>query len=283
MTVAIVYDTGSPITTGVYFHRAFQELGFDVDAFDHSRVENIPEGYNLYFIVDSGPIYDIPKWKGGITFYYGIDTHLDFEARFKMAQTAQFPIMAQLTCGAQRAVNRGLDTLWVPLGCDPWIHQDHGIERDLDVAFVGHLYEDDTWRTTIKAKLLANGFTEDKIFVGQATKEEMAKIYSRAKIVLNHSVRDNKQDINMRVFEAMSSGAFLITQKLDHEDMDRIIPKGLYTSYINDEELFKAIKETLEKWDQYEPIAQQGKLFVRSHHTYTAHLKTLLTKIIGEQ
>lgn len=280
MKVAIIYDINTPFTTGVYFHRSFEELGFDVTAFHHDNVNDVPEGFQVYFIVDSGPQYKIPHWKSGPSFYYSIDVHLDFEGRFEMAKSAMLPVMAQLSCGAQKATNRGLPTLWVPLACDPWIHRDYGVERDLDIAFVGHLYEDDAWRSTLKQRLLDRGFAEDKIFVGTATKEDMGKIYSRAKIVLNHTVRDNKQDINMRVFEAMSCGAYLLTQNLDHDDMDRIIPKDLYGSYGEEGEMFGLIKKILENWEEYSAIAGRAKLFVRTHHTYTAHLKTLLSNVL---
>lgn len=285
MRVAIVYDTNTPFTTGVYFHRSFQELGFDVTAFHHDNVNDIPEGFQIYFIVDSGQIYKIPTWQSGPSFYYAIDTHLDFDSRFEMAKSAQLPVMAQLTCGAQKATDMGLPVLWVPLACDPWIHQDYQVERDLDIAFVGHLYEDDEWRTTITQKLVDRGFKENKIFIGEASKEAMGRIYSRAKIVINHTVRNNKQDINMRVFEAMSCGAYLLTQNLDHNDMDRVIPKDLYSSYGTEGEMFGLIQKILDDYDNYSKIAKAGKAFVRTHHTYTQHLKSLLASmtVIGEE
>lgn len=283
MRAAIVYDTNTPFTTGVYFHRAFQELGFITDAFHHDNVNSIPEGYDIYFIVDSGPQYKIPVWKSGPSYYYSIDVHLDFENRFEMAKSAHLPVMAQFSCGAQKATDKGLPVLWMPLACDPWIHQDYQLERDLDIAFVGHLYEDDGWRMTIKQKLLDHGFAEDKIFIGNATKEEMGRIYSRAKIVLNHTVRDNKQDINMRVFEAMSSGAYLLTQRLDNQDMEKVIPSNLYGAYTTEGEMFGLINKILADWPKYQEIAQTGKLFVRSHHTYAGHLRNLITNIAIDQ
>ncbi len=279
MKVACVYDTGSQFTTGVYFDRAFRELGFNIDVYHHNDVKLIPEGYQIYFICDSGPTYAIPKWKSGPSIYYSIDTHLDFDNRFNMAKTATLPIMAQFSCGAQKAVNRGLQTLWIPHACDPWIHQDYQQERTLKVAFVGHLYDDDAWRRTIYNKLKTYGYNDNDIFIGEATKEQMGHIYSAAQVVLNHTVRDNKQDISMRVFEAMSCGAFLITQKLDHNDADKILDHDLYKTYSNDAEMFKEIDEVLTHWNKYKEIAQRGKMFVRTFHTYTKHLEQLLKTI----
>lgn len=277
MNIAVVYDTNTPMTTGVYFDRAFQELGFNTRAYHHDNVADIPDIYDMYFICDSGPQYSIPKWTSGPSIYYAIDVHLDFENRFNMAKTATIPIMAQLTCGVQRAEDQGLKLMWIPLACDPEIHKDYQVERDLDVAFVGHLYEDDQWRQTIKSKLLEHGFTEDKIFVGEATKEEMGHIYSRAKIVINHSVRNNKQDVNMRVFEAMSSGALLLSQKLNNQDMEKIFPEGMYEEYVTDEQMFEKINTILKDYEGgYKKIAHKAKLFVRATHTYTQHIRGLL-------
>ena len=42
----------------------------------------------------------------------------------------------------------------------------------------------------------------------------MAKIYSQAKIIFNKSIR---KDLNMRVFEAMSCGSMLVTDRLKPE------------------------------------------------------------------
>lgn len=279
MKVAVIYDINTPFTTGVYIERALKEMGMWVDHYHHDNVQQVPEGYEIYFIVDSGPQYDIPKWKSGLSVYYSIDVHLDFEHRFAMAKTANIPIMAQYSCGSQKATDLGVETLWLPLGCDPWIHQDYQVERDLDIAFVGHLYEDDAWRTTIKQKLLSHGFDENKIFVGNATKEEMGHIYSRAKIVLNASVRNNRQDINMRFFEAMSSGAYLLTQKLLHDDADKIVDPKLYSTFETDEEMFTKIDDILKNWTMYYDIAQRAKLLVRTFHTYTKHLESLFRVI----
>jgi hypothetical protein len=275
MKIAIVYDLGTPFTTGVYIERSLKELGMTVDHFDHNEINTVPEGYELYFIIDSGPIYDIPRWKSGISVYYAIDVHLDFESRLKMAKTATVPIMAQFTCGAEKATKQGLETIWLPLGCDPWIHQDYQVTRDLDIAFIGNIYSDDSWRSSLKDRLLAYGFEEDKIFIGSSTKEQIGEIYSRAKIVLNHSVRNNRQDISMRFFEAMSCGAYLLTQKLLNDDTDKIIDPKLYSTYETDVEMFKKIEEILANWTMYNDTAQKAKLFVRTFHTYTKHIESL--------
>jgi hypothetical protein len=283
MKIACVYDTNTPYTTGVYFERAFKELGMVVDRFHHDNVNQIPEGYSIYFICDSGPIYQIPKWKSGISMYYGIDVHLDFDHRFEMAKSADVAAMAQMSCGAQKATNLNFPIFWMPLGCDPWVHQDHQLERELDIAFVGHLYEDDSWRTTIKQKLIDHGFNEGKIFVGEATKEDMAIIYSRAKIVINASVRNNRQDISMRSFEAMSCGAYLLTQKLDNDDMNKIIDSELYGTFVDDNEMFGKIDTILKDWNTFSSIAQKGKIFVRTYHTYKIHLQAFLKVLSSPQ
>jgi hypothetical protein len=279
MKAACIYDINTPYTTGVYIHRGLLELGYEVDKYDHNNVKDIPEGYDFYFIVDSGPTYNIPRFLSGPSLYYSIDTHLDFENRLNMAKTATIPIMAQYTCGAFRATQEGLTTIWMPLGCDPWIHVDQQAERALDISFVGHLYQDDVWRQTIKNKLLEHGLKEEKIYIGEATKEDLSLIYSRSKIVLNHTVRDNKKDINMRVFEAMSCGAYLLTQRLDNNDMDQIFDPTLYAVYNNDTEMFQTIDNVLRGWEQYKKIAAKAKLAVRRYHTYAEHLKNLLINI----
>lgn len=48
-------------------------------------------------------------------------------------------------------------------------------------------------------------------FVGRAYFEELARIYSAARLVFNRSLRS---DVNMRVFEALASGSLLLTNDL---------------------------------------------------------------------
>ena len=48
------------------------------------------------------------------------------------------------------------------------------------------------------------------MFVGRAYFEEMAKIYSASRLVFNRSI---KNDVNMRVFEAVACGSLLLDQR----------------------------------------------------------------------
>jgi hypothetical protein len=65
------------------------------------------------------------------------------------------------------------------------------------------------WRNVVLNKVLPNFRTND--FNKFYSPIDMGSIYGKSKIVFNASIRE---DLNMRFFEALASGALLVTDRI---------------------------------------------------------------------
>src|SRR5262249_34472077 len=94
---------------------------------------------------------------------------------------------------------------WSPWACDQELFRNLGTPRDFDVAFIGQLFGARSERRRVLERVRQTVNLNVQRYYRQV---EIPQIYSRAKIVLNMPIGD---DLNCRVFEAMSSGAMLLT------------------------------------------------------------------------
>ena len=160
--VAIVFDnTIRQDTIGLYCLNALENITH-VEHFIPSDFEQIPrDGFDLYLNIDDGLDYSLPKdlrpWA-----LWGIDTHLQPNRIIDRARGAEFVFSSQRN-GVQLFQQHGVQCCgWLPLACDPKVHQKHDIPKTLDVCFVAHL--NDKVRIEL-ASLIERTFSNT--FVGQ--------------------------------------------------------------------------------------------------------------------
>ena len=111
--------------------------------------------------------------------------------------------------------------------------------------------------------------------IGMAWPAEMAQIYAQSKIVLNICV---SRDLNMRVFEALASGAMLITDEAD--GLEDLFEDGVHLVVCRrDEDLPGLIQRYLEDDDARKRIAAAGKALVLERHTYAHRVDEMLAQI----
>jgi len=212
LRVAIIFDnTLRPETTGTYCLRALEELAREerITSVEHLFPSQLGQSdchrFDLCVFIDDGLEYELPR-VGIPTAWWAIDTHLAFERCLKKARQADVTFAAQRN-GAEQLRAAGIAHVnWLPLACDPEIHGRREVPHRYDVAFVGTLFPGA--REQFLALLQEH---YPRSFLGRANYRQVGEIYSAAKIVFNRSLRD---DINMRVFEGLCSGALLITNDL---------------------------------------------------------------------
>jgi 2-polyprenyl-3-methyl-5-hydroxy-6-metoxy-1,4-benzoquinol methylase/Tfp pilus assembly protein PilF len=108
--------------------------------------------------------------------------------------------------------------------------------------------------------------------------EEMAKTYAQSKIVVNAAVN---VDINMRVFEALASGALLITDQAD--GLDELFVDGQHlVVYEKDDDLFDLVRYFLENDAERERIAAAGKQLAYDRHTYDDRVNRMIRMVLEE-
>ncbi|NIA14336.1 MAG: glycosyltransferase [Nitrospiraceae bacterium] len=239
--------------------------------------ERLPGGFtpDLFLWVDSGASRP-PDGLDTLSISkvcYLIDTHVSAELRLAMAQPFDFAFMAQkahLDAFKSAGVE---DVFWLPLACCPELHDVPGTARTRDVAFVGSTQGDPSGRRARILEEVAGRFPNNHI--GMAWPDEMARIYAQSKIVVNTCVA---RDLNMRVFEALASGALLITDEAD--GLEDLFEDGVQlVVYRRDEDLPGLIQRYLEDDGARERIAAAGKSLVLERHTYAHRIDEMLAQI----
>jgi spore maturation protein CgeB len=106
--------------------------------------------------------------------------------------------------------------------------------------------------------------------------ENMAKVYSISKIGFNKSIN---KDLNMRIFEIMSCGTMLLTDKINNGMNDLFVNKKHLVMYENEEELNELVQCYLENEEEREKIAREGQKEVHAKHTYEHRAKQILKTV----
>lgn len=265
--VAIVYDSANrPDTTGVYCLRALDRQ-LAVDHFQPSDLEAIPPGaYDLYLNIDDGLRY---AWRGDLrpSAWWAIDTHLDLPWYVDRGRDFDRVFTAQRD-GADDLQAAGLPATWLPLACDPEIHRRHDVAKAWNLGFVGRL----TGERSAHLEYVAAHVPD--VMAGACLFEEMARLYSASRIVFNRSVRN---DVNMRVFEALACGSLLVTNDLSANGQADLFQPGKHLAvYGSREELLDVVAFYLRHDAERERIAEAGRAEALARHTYGHRMRTLV-------
>lgn len=271
MKLALIYDDQvRSDTTGTHCLRALQALpDLEVRRFGPQELERIPaRGFDLYLHIDDGLQYRLPEYLHPCAWWV-IDTHMSYEWDRLKAQDFDHVFAAQRD-GAQWLIEDGIEgAQWLPLACLPAVHRRHEVEKVHDVCFVGNLVHGERERLI---DLLRREFPNT--FVGQAYGDAMALEFSRSRIVFNRSV---KNDVNMRVFEAVACGSLLVTNALTGNGQQELFRSGEHlVTYSTDVELLERVRYYLEHEDEREAIAACGMAHAHACHTYTHRMKHIL-------
>lgn len=217
--VGLIYDDSLRVdTTGGYCLRALEGM----TAVSHLRPDRIgttPLDADLILCIDDGLDFVFPSTTLAVSrarlgqvlrtdpshfhssAFWVIDTHLDFPRALRRSRGVDAVFAAQKE-GAERLLSEGIPICeWLPLACDPETHRCVDVPKEYDVAFVGNpvTRERADFLTQVQRHFLDS-------FIGQAPHTQMGEAYSRARIVINHALAN---DLNMRIFEAMSCGSTL--------------------------------------------------------------------------
>ena len=283
MKVVLVYDQIiRPDTTGIYFRKAFEQLGCEVihhaplrqvgpTNFDFVGYAGIPQDADLILQVDDdiaylGPVQNHP------CAYYCIDTHrldclMGGGSRVDKAIGFDFVFSAQKD-GVGILKARGIEAQWVPLAYDPEaFYPNPTREKDLDWCFIGSMSPE---RKTI-CEALAAAFPRHAF--GTAHGAEMLDIYHRSRIILNLPVSN---DINMRVFEAMGAGGLLVTRDTQNGEAELFESMVLYEQ---PEELPDLMRRLFADEPRRAALAAEQQRQTLERHSYLARAKEILERV----
>lgn len=214
--------------------------------------------------------------------YWASDTHLGPEYRYRWAEHFDHVCFAQ-----QRAVEEYGRGEWLPHAVEPQAYNPAAIYartlEDLattaqvyrlkrwDLGFVGHLNDE----TRIAA--LDRLFREfpnswwGSLRTGRVF-ERAADIYTQSKIVFNHAIKD---DVNMRVFEALATRSFLLTPEVPTQGT--LFTDGVHLiTYRDLDDCVDKARYYLAHDEERERIAEAGYREVLAKHTIAHRVRRML-------
>lgn len=282
MRVAILYDMfpetnwrndGNPVYVWAALKRRQEKGLLEVDHLSPQENIKLFGEYSAYIDVDWGEdgLTSIIPYKVVETprpsIVWNSDTHLGFDYRLEKSRKADFVFCAQRQAVIDFRAN-GVNAEWLPHAVEPLAYPRYDYaSKDYDVGFVGHVNSDN------RIEFLHRMFKAfPNFFFGQRQFEEAAQKFCKSKIVLNISM---KEDLNMRVFEAMGSGSFLLTDSVPYieelfEDRKHLV---LYHSL---DEAVDLARYYLAHDSEREKIAQAGYEEVMANHTFDKRIDRIL-------
>src|SRR5262249_35575250 len=143
------------------------------------------------------------------------------------------------------------------------------LPKRFDVCFVGNLFPGP--RAELVG-LLQRHYPDS--FVGRCYFEEMARTYSQSRAAFNCSIRN---DVNMRVFEAVACGALLLTNDLRDNGQGELFRDGVHLApSASAEELLDKLAFYLSRGEARERVAAAGREEAAARHTYRHRMEVVL-------
>lgn len=206
------------------------------------------------------------------TAFCAIDSHLNF--RWHKEYAAHFDVAFFAQKDYIRAAHQygATNVRWLPLAADALYHQAEPRPGKYAVSFVGSV--------TRGRRAFFDSIGSDiplNIVTG-VYEEEMAKILSESEIGINLSIRE---DLNMRFFEVLASGALLVTQKID-AGMNELFEEGTHFITHRIKDARSVLQYYLDNEAERARIAQNGRALCLSRHTYRHRCEEILQVALAD-
>jgi len=160
---------------------------------------------------------------------------------------------------------------WLPYGCDPMVFRDCGVDRDLDVAFIGRLHTAE--RARIIESIRRRHRMNDQRYYLQS---EVPGVYSRAKIVVELPVADT---MHFRLFEALFCGAMLVAKRANGGEEELFKDGVHYVSVDDEDDLHGKLDYYLTHDEERQRIALNGHEAATQEHTLDHRMLQLVKTI----
>jgi len=235
--------------------------------------------------IEGGGFHHLKGYKNlGIpTAYWAIESHmsiaLDFHKNIIKDFDYIFVAMKDYINSYKEIHN---NVFWLPLAADPEIHKNYHVDKLFDIGYVGGINSTPSKMYKDKMRLL-NYLSKryNTLFVSDVWGENVGKVYSLSKIGFNRSITGAPQ-LPMRVFEVMSCGTMLLTDRLGNGLEELFANEKHLVLYETRDELDELVQYYLENEEEREKIARVGQKEVHEKHTYDIRMHTMLDKIFHE-
>ncbi len=211
-----------------------------------------------------------------ISAWYGIDTHMDYKKHLMISRFFDVTFVAQKQYVKSLQEDGVKQVFWMPLAFPLELLPKKQPMRFIDVAYIG---SDNVKANPERHELIARLKLFFKSnFIGMAKPNEMIEIYSSSFVVFNKSVNN---DINMRFFEAMGSGAVLVTNKINENGLDELfVESDHYLTYTDSSDLVGVISKLLLDKERCLVMGQKAHDCIIASHTYSHRVDQIFDAIL---
>lgn len=209
--------------------------------------------------------------------YWCSDTHINngqlgdsYPYRMRVAKKAAHVFVAQKEAVEKMKTDGIENPIWLPHAFEPQAYfKTEMAAKRYDVCFIGHV------NNKSREEALDRLFSEFPNFdYGQDLFENAAKRFCNSKVVFNTAMTT---DINMRVFETMGTGSFLLTSWIP--TIEELFEDGKHlVLYRSLDEMVDKAKYYLAHDEEREKIAQAGYEEVLKKHTIQHRVNVILNE-----
>lgn len=281
-------------TTAISLIRSFRKLGHavkvlsDVPSDYEPELEIVSDSFDLIdyiernelcpdlvFFCEGGTMKLFPKNIHKVTCltaWYGIDTHMDLDKHKFITRFFDITFLAQ-KCYVSDFQQSGISNVnWLPLAYDQTLASPGATERVYDISYVGSFNRQMHPDRFQLIDLLRQRFPNSKFTSANA--RDMYEIYANSKIVFNKSVNN---DVNMRFFEAIGSGACVVTNEIHSNGLEELFEEGRHYFVYQNNTILEQVQTILSDY-KFKP--EQMKEYVSMYHTYDCRVEAILS-IVG--
>jgi hypothetical protein len=280
MKIALICNSGERMPLGKIYKGILESYkGVSASHFLLKDIQGVKGGFDYYLRVGDDDYEEVPSHLHPIGWWVN-DTHLKkcYKKIKRMAKNYDFIFCAQKEGARKLSLETGRKTYWIPWAAEK-ISSDFEFvsEKDKvwDIVFVGTTGKYSLRKVALET--IKSGYPNS--FVGRADYWSLRDYYSKARIVVNYSINN---DINPRIFEAMSAGALVIARKIINNGIEEIFEENKHLVIFED-----IIKEMKGKIDYYlknsgerERVARSGFEYVNAKHTYCQRIRRMM-EIMG--
>jgi GT2 family glycosyltransferase len=299
-----------PVTTAAYFERVLRQsyrtttIGptLPLDFIEKWQLQNMklplrkqdiptggtPDMAKLIAVTDPADSPDLYLWIESVGGYFPlnlealpcpkacvlIDSHLNLDMHLEWAKHFDLVFIAQREY-LDDFRKQGTRVFWLPLGCDPEVHKRFETKKAYQIGFVGGVHAGSR-----REALLTKLASQIPVHYERCFWDDMARLFSRSQIVFNEAVRN---DLNMRVFEVMSTGTLLLTDMAKNSGQKELFRDGEDYAVYQDSTVSDVARFYQENPQLREQIAARGQRLVHNAHTYAHRVEDLLAVALGSK
>lgn len=218
--------------------------------------------------------------------YWVADSHLGYEYRLKRAKEFDHVFVSH-PASLKKFISDGIDPNkihYLPWAAEETCYRPFPVIKKWDWCFIGHLNNE--FRINLCDRFIKEfGLGDGKGYLGWRMPEfhghnileDVARKFSQSRVVINEAIKD---DVNMRVFEALACRSALITEELP-ELRTMFQDKMHLRTYKTIDEAVQIAKELIARRQEAEAMAERGYQEFLSKHTYMHRLKYILKTCLG--